>query len=497
MTTANRVDTVIVGAGFGGIAAAIKLRERGISDLMVVERAGDLGGAWRDNTYPGCRCDVQSNLYSLSFAPNPRWTDTFSAQAEIWSYLDDVATRFGVRERIWFGTDVLDVSFDEAGATWRLSTSTGEITASHVVLATGGLAEPKLPEIEGVETFAGDLMHSARWDHDVTLAGRRVGVVGTGASAVQLVPKIAPEVSRLTVFQRTPGWVLAHPGHRVRSATRRLYELVPLAQRAARAFDYWTRELLVLAFVRDPERMRRGERMAMEHLASQVSDPELRERLTPRYTMGCKRVLLSDDYYPALVRDNVSLETRAIDHVEPRGVVLDDGTLVDLDVLICATGFHVTDNPMGSRVHGRDGISLADAYDADLPHTYLGSAFPGFPNLYMLTGPNTGLGHSSMLLMIESQLAYVTDAIARSTAMRGALVEPRPQAARAWTDAIEATLPSTVWGTGCTSWYLNEQGRNPTIWPGFTFTFRRATRSFRVADHVVTLPSRRAASAAR
>jgi cation diffusion facilitator CzcD-associated flavoprotein CzcO len=495
MALATRVDTVVVGAGFGGIAAAIKLRERGVADVMVVERAGELGGAWRDNTYPGCRCDVQSNLYSLSFAPNPGWTDTFSAQPEIWSYLDDVARRFGVRGLISFDTDVLDVRFDDAGAIWRLATSRGDIEAAHVILATGGLAEPKLPEIAGIETFAGDLMHSARWDHAVALAGHRVGVIGTGASAIQLIPAIAPDVARLTVFQRTPGWVLAHPGHRVRAATRRLYERVPLAQRLARAFDYWTRELLVLAFVKDPERMRRGERMALAHLASQVDDPVLREQLTPHFTMGCKRVLLSDDYYPALARDNVELETRAIVRVEPGGVALGGGTLVPLDVLICATGFYVTDNPMAAKVHGRGGRSLAAAYEADLP-TYLGTAFPGFPNLFMLTGPNTGLGHSSMLLMIESQLAYVADAIARSNSMRGALVEPRMPAARAWTDAIDAALPSTVWGTGCTSWYLNEHGRNPTIWPGFTFTFRRATRSFRVADHVITLPPRRAASAA-
>ena len=477
------LDVAIIGSGFGGLAAALALREAGVEDFALFERANDVGGTWRDNTYPGCRCDVASNLYSLSSVPNPAWSNTYSYQPEIWAYLQGVATSNHLGERIHFGHDVESITFDDASRRWRLRTNHGAFEARAVILATGPLAEPRWPEIEGLDTFGGAVMHTARWDPNVELEHRRVAVIGTGASAVQAVPQIAPLVSHLELFQRTPVWVLPHLGHPVRERTRRLFRAVPLAQRLVRYWTYWRRELMVLGFVKDPERMTKAETMAKEFLAHQVSDPTLRERLTPHYRLGCKRVTISNDFYPALGLAHVELVTEAIAKVVANGLVTSDGHLHEADVVICATGFLVTDNPIGQRVraHGR---VLADAFEGGLAN-YKGTTFPDFPNLFMLSGPNTGLGHSSIVFMEESQLNYVIGAL-RVALSSNALVAPTAEAAEAWTRSLQAKMPGTVWGSGCASWYLNRHGENTTIWPDFTFTFRRATRRFVRADHVIS-----------
>ncbi|MFI5035520.1 MAG: flavin-containing monooxygenase [Acidimicrobiales bacterium] len=480
------VDVAIIGSGFGGLGAAIRLRQRGIDDVVILERSSQLGGTWRDNTYPGCRVDVPSALYSFSFAPNPDWTSTYSYQAEIWAYLERVASDYHLNELIRFDHTVSAVTFDETARRWRLVTSHGHVEARAVVLAVGGLSAPRLPEIDGVGSFTGPVMHTAQWDDAVVLAGRRVGVIGTGASAIQVVPEIAPVVGSLAVFQRTPSWVLPHEGHPVTSRTRALFHRLPVAQRLQRLWQYATRERLVLGFVKDPQRMVVAEKWGRQLLDAQVADPELRTRLTPAYRLGCKRALLSNDFYPAIGRDNVSLITDAITRIEPGGVRTADGVLHELDVLIYATGFHVTDNPIGDIVTGTTGVKLAEAFCGELP-AYKGTTFPGFPNLFMLGGPNTALGHSSIIYMIESQLNYVGRAL-EVALRRGALVEPTPIAAAAWTNALRAKLPGTVWGTGCSSWYLNDLGLNTTIWPGFTFEYRRATRHFVAQDHRVTVP---------
>ncbi len=475
-------DVVIVGSGFGGLAAARSLRRAGVSDLVVLERAGELGGTWRDNRYPGCRCDVGSNLYSFSFAPNPDWSNSYSTQPEIWRYLKEVAEEEGLAPLIRYHHEVRRADYDATRGEWRLDTSQGPVSARALVLATGGLAEPKLPDIPGLSSFAGPVVHTADWPEDLDLTGRRVGVIGTGASAIQVVPQIAPVVAHLDLFQRTPSWVLPHPGHPTKPSTRRLYRLLPPLQRLARWLHYWQREALVLGFVKDPSRMERGERQARAFLAATVADPATREALTPHYRMGCKRVLLSNDFYPALSRDTVELVTSPIERVEPAGVRTDDGELHELDVLVCATGFHVTDNPMAALVHGRDGRTLAEALSGTLP-SYLGTSFPGMPNLVMLMGPNTVLGHSSVVFMMEAQLRYGTELITRALAT-GSRLEPTPVAAQRWTDAVRAKLPSTVWGSGCASWYLTSAGVNTTIWPDFTYRFRRATRHYRPSDHL-------------
>jgi cation diffusion facilitator CzcD-associated flavoprotein CzcO len=481
-----RVDVAIVGSGFGGLGAAIRLRQRGVRDIVILERASALAGTWRDNTYPGCRCDVPSSLYSFSFAPNPSWSNTYSYQPEIRDYLERVARDYHLIESIRFDHEVTDVSFDQASRRWRLTSAREVVEARVVVLAAGGLSAPRLPEIEGVGTFAGDVMHTAHWDGNIRLAGQRVGVIGTGASAIQVVPQIAPVVASLTVFQRTPPWILPHDGHPVTSRVRDLFTRLPFAQRAQRLWQYVTRERLALGFVKYPDRMGVAEKWAHQHLTHQVADPELQARLTPSYRLGCKRVLLSNDFYPAMVRENVALVTEPIARIEPEGVRTVDGVLHSFDVLIYATGFHVTDNPVGELVTGPTGVTLAGALRGELP-TYRGTTFPGFPNLFMLTGPNTVLGHSSMIYMLESQLNYVVEAVDVALNRR-AQIEPTLAAASAWTDMVRSKIPATVWGTGCSSWYLTNRGINTTVWPDFTFTFRRATRHLDVRDHRVTVP---------
>ncbi len=478
------LDVAVIGSGFGGLGAAIALRKRGIMNVVLFERADELGGTWRDNRYPGCRCDVASTLYSFSFAPNPKWSNTYSYRQEIWQYLSDVAHRYRLRPLIRFNHDVSDISFDSTARLWKITTSQGNCEAKCVILATGGLAEPRLPDIPGLSTFSGTIMHTARWDESVKLDGRRIGVIGTGASSIQVVPQIASVADHLDVFQRTPSWVLPHMGHPVLERTKRIFSHVPFSQRLVRAKVYWRNELMVLGFVKDPRRMGQAERLSREHLERQIEDPLLRERLTPSYRLGCKRVLISNDFYPAFNRDNVSIVTEAIQSIEPNGVRTRDGELHELDVLVTATGFYVTDNPMGNKVHGRAGVKLADAFSGSLANLN-GTAFPGFPNFFMLGGPNTALGHSSIIFMHESQLNYATKAIL--AALRtDALVEPRAIAAERWTTRLREKLPTTVWGTGCSSWYLNAAGVNTTIWPDFTFTFRSATRRFNPRDHQIS-----------
>ncbi len=478
------LDVAVIGSGFGGLGTAIALRKRGITNVVLFERADELGGTWRDNRYPGCRCDVASTLYSFSFAPNPMWSNTYSYRQEIWQYLSNIADRYHLRPLIKFNHDVFDVSFDSTSHTWRITTSEGNYEAKCVILATGGLAEPRLPDIPGLSTFSGRIMHTARWDESVELEGKRVGVIGTGASSIQVVPQIAAIADRLDVFQRTPSWVLPHMGRPVLDRTKRIFSLVPFSQRLVRAKVYWRNELMVLGFVKDPRRMVRAETLSREHVARQIEDPLLRERLTPSYRLGCKRVLISNDFYPVFNYDHVNLVTDAIQSIEPTGVRTRDGELHGLDVLVTATGFHVTDNPTANMVHGREGVELANAFRGSLANLN-GTAFPGFPNFFMLGGPNTALGHSSIIFMHESQLNYATKAI-QAALRTDALVEPLAIAAERWTTHLRDKLPSTVWATGCSSWYMNSAGVNTTIWPDFTFAFRRATRHFHPRDHQIS-----------
>jgi len=479
------VRVAVIGAGFGGLGAAIALRQSGIDDFIVLERAEDVGGTWRDNHYPGCACDVPSHLYSFSFAPNPDWTRTFSRQPEIWAYLRDTARRFDVLDRVRFGAEMLAAEWDESDERWHLSTARGSLTADAVIAAPGGLSEPSIPELPGIERFGGTLFHTARWNDDHDLTGERVAVIGTGASSIQVVPSIAPKVGRLTVFQRTPAWVMPRMDRAIPRWRRRLFRHVPALQGLARGAIYWSREMLVLPLMH-PVLMKRLEQVAKRHLATQVRDPRLRARLTPDYRMGCKRILISNEYLPTFNRTNVQLVSSGISEIRESSILAEDGTEHEVDTIILATGFHVTDFPAAQRIRGRGGRLLAEDW-RNGSSAYRGTTVTGFPNLFLITGPNTGLGHNSMVFMIEAQLQYVIDALRTMDAFGLRSIEVRPGVQEAYDAHIQRRLKGSVWSTGgCASWYLDANGRNTTLWPGFTWPFRRQMRRFDVDGYAVT-----------
>jgi cation diffusion facilitator CzcD-associated flavoprotein CzcO len=478
----------IVGSGFAGLGAAIKLKQAGIEDFVVLERTGDVGGTWNVNTYPGCQCDIPSHLYSFSFAPNPDWSRTYSHQPEIWEYLRRISREQGVEEHIRFHQEVTAARWDEDAQVWRIATTAGELTAELLIAGPGPLSEPKLPEIDGIDTFAGKIFHSAQWDHEHSLLGKRVAVIGTGASSIQFVPHIQPEVSALHLFQRTPPWVVPHRDRRTTRAERMLYRVFPPAQRLVRALAYVSRELFVFTLMH-PRPGSLAERAGRKHLRAQVPDPELRAKLAPRYRIGCKRTLISNDYYPAVQQSNVEVVTDSIAAITPRGIVTADGVEREVDTIILGTGFHVTDMPVAKWVHGRrDGRTLEDVWRGS-PQAYLGTTVAGFPNLFMLVGPNTGLGHNSIVFMIESQLNYVMDCIAHLDRAGAGVFEVREDAQLRFNEELQRKLEGSVWTSGgCVSWYLDEHGRNSTIWPGSTWPYRRRTRRFDPSDYELRRP---------
>src|SRR3954454_15721731 len=474
-------DVAIVGSGFSGMGIAIKLQQEGRRDFVVLERASDVGGTWHYNTYPGCACDVHSHLYSFSFAPNPRWTETYSKQPEIRSYLEQVADDFGIRPHIRFTHTVESAAWNEDEKRWEVETDQGPIHARVLVAGMGPLAEPQIPDLPGLEDFEGPAFHSARWDHDWDPKGKRVASIGTGASAIQYVPELQPDVERLHVFQRTPPWVFPHNNRPIREWERRLYSRSKLAQRLMRGGIYSGREVAVLGFVKTPRFMGVAERMAKRHMQKQISDPELLEKVTPDYTIGCKRILPSNRWYRALDKPNVELLTGGVAEIRPHSVVTGDGEEREVDALIFGTGFQVTDMPIGKLVRGPGGPTLDDLWQGS-PKALYGTAMPGFPNLFVLCGPNTGLGHSSMVYMIESQVAYVMDAL-RLMQRRGAdTVVARGEAVARCNAEIAERMAGTVWSTGCASWYLDDTGRNATLWPDWTWRFRMRTARFDPAD---------------
>jgi cation diffusion facilitator CzcD-associated flavoprotein CzcO len=469
------LDTLIVGSGFAGLGAAVKLDEAGRRDFLILEKGDALGGTWRDNVYPGCACDVESHLYSFSFFPNPDWTRTFARQPEIRAYLEATADRYRLRDRIRFGVHVVGAEWD--GAAWDVRTSDGStLRARFVVFGTGALHDPSVPEIEGLDRFSGKAFHSAQWDHSVDLAGKRVAVIGTGASAIQFVPAIAGDVAQLTLFQRTAPWVLPKPDRPIPSARRRMFRRFPLLQRLQRLSLYWRHEALVAGFLH-PRIMRVVQSLGKAYLRRVFAgDAALRRTVTPDFTMGCKRILMSNDYYPALRRENVAVETTGISRITETGVVTADGVEHPADVIVFGTGFKVADGLATMAITGRDGVKLADAW-SEGPEALLGTTVAGFPNLFTIVGPNTGLGHSSMVFMVESQVNAVLDAMATVDRHRAVAIDTRPDAQAAFNEEIQEQLSKAVWATGgCASWYLDEHGRNRTLWPGYTFTFRRRTR---------------------
>lgn len=478
----RQVEVLIVGAGFGGIAMAHELDRRGIDDYLIVEKADAVGGTWRDNTYPGAACDVPSHLYSLSFAPNPFWSRLFPRQAEIRAQVEATSRPWVARGKFRFGWTLRSLEWLAERSLWRATNAAGEgIEARVVVAAMGGLHVPNWPDIPGRETFAGASCHTARWDPGIDLAGRRVGVIGTGTSAIQVVPELAKTAGRLHVFQRTPVWVLPRPDVAIPRWLQRLFAALPPLRLAVRGAIYLQLEALSLALLK-PRTAFWARWLARRQLRTQVPDSALRRALTPDYPIGCKRIALSNDFYPALVQPNVAVETTPIAAIEPAGVRLRDGRLVALDALVYATGFRPMDVLAGVDIAGAGGSRLAERW-RERPTTANGVAVPGFPNLFFLLGPNTALGHNSVLYMIESQARHVAGLLADARQAGAACIEARPEAETAFMSAIDAAFPGTAWAGGCRSWYLDDRGHNIALWVGPSLAYRWRLRRARRRDY--------------
>ena len=473
----------IVGAGFGGIGAAIRLAEAGIDDVVVLERNEALGGTWRANTYPGCACDVPSQLYSFSFAPNPDWSRFYAPQPEILAYLERTARERGVEGKIRFGATLQDAAWEADIQRWRVRTSAGELTARALISAAGPLSEPGRPDIPGLDSFAGTMFHSAEWDHEHDLTDERVAVLGTGASAAQFIPHVQRAAGHLDVYQRTAGWIMPRNDLEVSPRARKLLRRFPLVQKAIRTFIYYMAELLVVGLVHEKRLLNLFEAIARKKLKTAVPDPVLREKLTPTFRLGCKRIIFSDDYLPALAKPDVELVTDPIKEVTPEGVVTADGTLRPVDTIILGTGFKVWDSPAAKVIRGADGVSLHESWEDGGPQAFLGTVVAGFPNFFFLIGPNTGLGNNSMINIIEAQVDLLVKALTdMQHAGIGAIDVPRAKQ-DAYNDEIQQQMVGTVWTEGgCKSWYLGADGTNRTLWPSFSDAFKRRLKSFSLAD---------------
>ncbi|WP_395103399.1 flavin-containing monooxygenase [Actinomadura sp. SCN-SB] len=478
---------VIIGSGFAGLGMAIQLKRNGFDDFVILEKSQALGGTWHDNTYPGCACDVPSHMYSFSFELNPGWTRMFAPQPEIRAYLERTADKYRVRDHIRFGAAVDAMEYDEDRREWKVTLADGGVlNAKAVVSGVGALHIPSFPDLPGIERFQGTAFHSAEWDHSYDVTGKRVAVIGTGASAIQFVPKLAERAGRLVVFQRTPPWIQPKPDFEIPKAARMLFRTVPGTARAFRNAIYWVLEARALGFTVHPRLSAPQERMARRHIARQIQDPELRAKVTPDYTIGCKRVLLANDYYPALAQPHVELETARIAEVRERSIVTADGREHEVDAIVYGTGFKVVDAMSEWHIVGRDGVKIQEAW-AEGVEAHHGTTLPGFPNLFLMLGPNTGLGHNSVVFMIEVQIQHILSLL-RLMRERGAQsVEPRPEAMRAYNDRLQRRLRRAVWNEGgCDSWYLDDQGVNRTLWPGFSFEFWARSRKARPEEYVLS-----------
>lgn len=479
---AATLDALIVGAGMSGLLAAIRLKRAGFGKLLIVERSEGLGGTWWSNRYPGCACDIPSHFYSYSFAPNPDWTRAYPQQSEILTYFNRVADRYGLRPHIRFGAEVASAAFDEEAGCWTVVMADGSAKRARIlILATGQLSRPAIPRIEGVELFEGAAFHSAEWDADVDIKGKRVAVIGNGPSAAQIVPAIAPDVARLVVFQRTPNWFYPRGDRPYGAIERFLFRYLPGYARMHRAFIYLHRESLYPGFKQGSIAARYLDRLVRRRLAQQIRDPTLRARLTPDYPPGCKRIIVSDDFLPTLERENVTVETDAIARFTPSGIVTEAGTAHEVDVIVYGTGFRSTEFVAPIEVTGAGGMRLRERW-ADGAEAYCGTTVAGFPNMFILYGPNTNLGHNSIIFMVEQQVDHMMRLVKTLFRRRLRSIAVRSSVMASYNRSLQAELGSSVWKTGCRNWYMTERGKITNNWPHSTFAWRKRMRRIDLED---------------
>ncbi|MEU8634895.1 NAD(P)/FAD-dependent oxidoreductase [Amycolatopsis sp. NPDC048633] len=483
-SSAKGPSVLIVGTGFGGIGTAIELKRAGFTDFTILESAAEPGGVWRDNTYPGAACDIPSPLYSFSYEPNPRWPKRFSHQPDILGYLRRVIAKYGLEPHIRYRTEVTGAAFDEERGAWRIETQDGETHEANVfVPAVGQLSRPVLPTIPGQDRFAGDAFHSARWDHGVDLAGKRVAVIGTGASAVQFVPELRKHAKHVTVFQRTPPYVMAKSDPTYRRWQHWLFEHLPPTQLLGRLRIFLLAEYATYAMTKHPFLAKMFELRTAQLRRRHIKDPDLRAKLKPAYPLGCKRILFTNDYLPALAQPNVDVETRRISSITSSGVRVEDGTELEADVLVYGTGFAATEFLGRMTVTGLGGRSLRDAWSGGA-RAYLGITVPGFPNMFCVYGPNTNLGAGSIIYMIERQARYIRQAVEQLARPGVSYVDVRADVEERYDREVQRRLGDSVW-SACTSWYRQADGRVTTNWPGLVTEYDRRTRRLDVGDYRV------------
>lgn len=478
-------EVAIIGAGFAGLAAAIRLKQENRNSFIIFERAAEVGGTWRDNVYPGCACDVPSHLYSYSFELNPNWSRTYSTQPEILAYIKGCVAHHQLDKQIRFNTEISKLQFIESEGYWLLTSKDGySTTARMVISATGPLNRPNLPNIKGLDTFKGTVFHSSNWNYNFDLTGKKVAVIGTGASAIQFIPQIAPKVKQLTVFQRSAPWITPRKDRKLSNFEHSLFKAVPGVQRLVRALIYWILELRGLSLFGNETIHRFGAKMAKKHLEDAIKDPILKDKLTPNYKMGCKRILVSDDYYPTFKRENVSLYTNGISEITPSAIIDENGVAHEFDAIILGTGFVAAEMLLDTKIIGLNNRDLLAEWLEDGPEAYYGITVSGFPHLMFLVGPNTGLGHNSIIHMIESQVNYIIDFLKMLNKKgENAVLDVKPVIQAEFNRKIQDELTDTVWASGCKSWYQTDKGKNTSIFPGLTVRYRRETKNVNPADY--------------
>lgn len=480
------VEHLIIGTGFSGIAMGAQLKKAGLNNFVILEKGDGIGGAWRENDYPGCTCDVQSHLYSYSYAPNPDWSRTYAPQDEIRSYIENTARSLGIMTNIHFNHGVKEAIYCEDTATWKVTCLNGEEFSTKILISgIGGLHIPKIPDIPGMKSFKGKVFHSAQWDHDYDFKDKNVAVIGTGASAIQFVPQLTKVANHLTLFQRSAPWVLPKPNRKITSLEKSIFTHLPLMQKLFRAFYYLQLESRTLVFIYQPKLLGIFEKYFIRHLNKQVKNEELREKLTPNSKLGCKRVLLSNDYYPALDQDNADVVTCGIKSIKKDSIIDKDGAEHKIDAVVYGTGFKAGETFSAINIRGKGGISLNDTWENG-SKTFAGVNVAGFPNLFMMMGPNTGLSHNSFVYIIESQAHYIKEAVVKARNLNWKSVDVKADKQDEFVDKVQSQSTKSVWLTGCQSWYLDDEGRNWTLWPSFTFKYRWDTRRFDTSNYAIT-----------